>query len=486
MQKQIKENSGITLVILTITVVVMVILAGVSISLIERNQNMKQELGAQEEEINIFYGATNDIQTDIQEELRDDYSEIITDSQVSNDVPNATTQSEWTGTMNAPRLLEDMTAIYYNESGTEVALTTASSEEEWNNWYDYSNKIWANAKTSDGSYWVWIPRFAYKITDEINEGDSSNISIIFVDNQNKNSINTYSTEYPELENGKMSDYVVHPAFVTNLGNGGSNTNISGFWIAKYEISREDSSNGGTTWAYAAGTDTLTKNAGETSSIRAVSKPNVSSWTNIKISNAYTNSYYYNRDANSHLIKNSEWGAVAYLTQSAYGRDGEEVTVNDSATYVTGTGGIAASSTGNASGVYDLSGGAFEFVSAYILNETGGEFRTLYGSAFATTLTSTEYVTIYPHNETTDSSTANWTAYNNSRTSRFGDAMLETSTAGDGTTAWNSDTSIYPSLETPFIVRSGQYADTEGASGIFSFDSAKGNAAAGYGYRIVIF
>ena len=24
-------------------------------------------------------------------------------------------------------------------------------------------KRWANAKSADGSYWVWIPRYAYKI-----------------------------------------------------------------------------------------------------------------------------------------------------------------------------------------------------------------------------------------------------------------------------------------------------------------------------------
>ena len=27
-----------------------------------------------------------------------------------------------------------------------------------------STRKWANAKTSDGSMWVWIPRYAYSIT----------------------------------------------------------------------------------------------------------------------------------------------------------------------------------------------------------------------------------------------------------------------------------------------------------------------------------
>ena len=32
-----------------------------------------------------------------------------------------------------------------------------------NDWYNYSEKKWANAQTEDGSMWVWIPRCAYKI-----------------------------------------------------------------------------------------------------------------------------------------------------------------------------------------------------------------------------------------------------------------------------------------------------------------------------------
>ena len=30
-------------------------------------------------------------------------------------------------------------------------------------WYDYNTQKWANVQTKDGSFWVWIPRFAYRI-----------------------------------------------------------------------------------------------------------------------------------------------------------------------------------------------------------------------------------------------------------------------------------------------------------------------------------
>lgn len=94
---------------------------------------------------------------------------------------------------------------------------------------------------------------------------------------------------------------------------------------------------------------------------------------------YENAYNYDggeekeKPLESHLIKNSEWGAVAYLTHSKYGRNGTEVEINDNGEicYTGGTqdlstiydsavnGKAKQSSTGNATGIYDLSGNATE-------------------------------------------------------------------------------------------------------------------------------
>ena len=93
-------------------------------------------------------------------------------------------------------------------------------------------------------------------------------------------------------------------------------------------------------------------------------------------------------ANSHLMKNSEWGAVAYLCYSKYGNapkingagsevsnihwydmytgQGPKSATDDTHNYNTQNG-ILASTTGNITGVYDMSGGAWERVAGFLDN-----------------------------------------------------------------------------------------------------------------------
>ena len=57
-----------------------------------------------------------------------------------------------------------MTAIKYS---TDSDLTAGSK--------------WANAMTKDGSMWVWIPRYAYKITyKSSNKSEGGTIEIAFL------------------------------------------------------------------------------------------------------------------------------------------------------------------------------------------------------------------------------------------------------------------------------------------------------------------
>ena len=98
------------------------------------------------------------------------------------------------------------------------------------------------------------------------------------------------------------------------------------------------------------------------------------------------------------MKNDEWGAVAYLSKSKYGKQNEEVWINNSSSFITGsagnstnanadtgttndytsTQGVKASTTGTVYGVYDMSGGAWEYVAAYVDN--GDSNLTSYGSS----------------------------------------------------------------------------------------------------------
>ncbi len=207
---------------------------------------------------------------------------------------------------------------------------------------------------------------------------------------------------------------------------------------------------------------------------------------------------------SHQMKNSEWGAVAYLTQSSYGRDKTEVTINSKnmnnsskviyavTGYANSTAnGVAASSTNNKTGIFDLSGCVWEYTAGYISN--GNASINSYGKSYASTTAntngyqtlSTKYATVYPYSSS-DSNTNNYSVYSGkkSKTYGFGDAILETSTSGANSTAWNGDYSNFPATTAPFFVYGGNYGYTSGA-GTFAFATGYGNAWHNHGFRSVL-
>ena len=96
---------------------------------------------------------------------------------------------------------------------------------------------------------------------------------------------------------------------------------------------------------------------------------------------------YDINGNTHMIKNMEWGAVTYLSHSKYGTctDGTcvEIVQNKNSSYYTGGGtsnayktNVTQSTTGNIYGVYDMSGGAWEYVMGNMVNNSG----TFYSSS----------------------------------------------------------------------------------------------------------
>ena len=375
-------------------------------------------------------------------------------------VEKQTDGSYWTDEVNSPNLMENMTAVYWDSSNTERTLTDESTTEEWDNWYQYiagnnqtdtKTSKWANAKTSDGSYWVWIPRYEYKIVSGEGTSTAGKIEVKFI---------------PTSQTTADEGYKIHPAFQDGTSNnfkrGEWDKELAGIWVGKYESSN---SNG---------------------TVKVV--PGVSSWRSISIGDMYTKSYNYDRSKESHMMKNSEWGAVAYLTHSQYGRNGKEIAINSSSSYITGTGGTNASTTGNIYGIYDLSGGAWEYVAAYITN---GNSNLSTGSSFAYTTKdpegyktkSTKYATVYPYNSVSDSEGNNYTAYKNAGYG-YGDSILETSVDGSGSTSWFRDYSYFPNTSSPFFVRGGNYSYGSYA-GAFSFYRYNGSADSYYSFRVVL-
>ena len=543
-----KSNNGITLVALVVTIIILLILATISIQSLTNTGLFAKAKEARDKTAN---AAEN--QAKILNEYEDELNKYI-----SGNTKKLQADGSWNVTkkVNSPQLMEGMTGIYWDKDGNEIEVTANNQDS----WYDYNKQEWANAVTKDSNgnvtgYWVWIPRYAYKIESGRYTSTAGKISVKFLQgtsNKDKDN-NEISQNYPETTGETMSDYVVHPSFTDGSENGKNNhymngewdKEISGYWVAKYaagfqECTQTVSSNGTvteptinlanvkysdknyTSYNSSCTTNALSQNLSSNgySSQRIsypVFKPLTYAYNVISTGDIYTiskeiasaSSFYglNSSKTDSHQIKNSEWGAVAYLTQSSKGRDGTEVmqnakNLNNTSKVIYGVTGYAgtianvvtASSTNNKSGVFDLSGCVWERTAAYISN--GNSNLSSYGSSYVNSTAnlngyntngySTKYVTVYPY-DNSGSNTNNYSTYSGKKsvTYGFGDAVLETSTSGSGTTSWISDFSVFSNIMEPFIVRGGRCRDNSNSSGIFAFYADSGATWLTNGFRSVL-
>ncbi len=341
--------------------------------------------------------------------------------------------------VNSPKLDTGMTAVYWDTNGNEIRQYNEgvlNTNFVYNDWYDYiastesfatdnTASKWANAVTEDGSYWVWIPRYAYSIGTGFQTSTSSPIEIEFMKGTTNETALGRTTFQNALGQGNWN---IHPAF--SYVDGTENI-LSGIWVAKYEMSDNDSD-------------------GIPESILGVN-----SYNYITISLCFTKSLNMISNLQSHLIKNSEWGAVVYLAQSKYGRNGVEL--SRAIDCVTG-GIVAESTTGNNYGIYDLHGGRMEYVAAGL----SANAISIFGSINA------KYYDAY-------------VSYGD----RYGDAIRETSSSSSGTTAWYSDFSYFVTSSYPFLYRGGYYYSTGAGTGLFLFYYDGGGGPDGISFRTVL-
>ena len=441
------------------------ILAGITISLVFSENGIIAKAREAAEKTN---QATINEQTQMNElagymeNMLNEIGGSTTPEEPEPELPSDGSYSESKG-VNTPNLGEGMTPIKWDETANSGAGDWVETEGNDPDWYDYSAKKWANAKTADGSMWVWIPRYAYNIPSAgYHTSTSTEINIEFMKGtSNEGATGQTIVEYNDSTTSNYtqfpSGYVIHPAF--NYGE-----TVSGIWVAKFEASQSDAS---------------TSSMGSSGVIKV--QPGVSSWRDKNVNDIYTNCLNYNKTLNSHMMKNDEWGAVAYLSRSKYGKN-EEVTINSNSLFCTGGGSGSAyvtngaqSTTGNVWGVYDMSGGAYEFVAAYVDNGNG--ILASYGSSLVNGEAKTKNV----YSQTgTDSDTNNY----NTNKGVYGDAVYETSTSGSGITSWYSDYSGFPNTSYPFFVRGGYY-DAESVTGIFYFDDPQWLGGDVYSFRPVL-
>ena len=472
--------------------------------------------------------------------------------------------------VNLPDLMVGMSAIKFTDptsndaSGEGTVVKTTSSDS---NWYSYTDKKWANAQTEDGSMWVWIPRYAYRINSSTQTTD-----VVFL-------IGT--SDYYYDESGRLQkaqrqktidetidttvDFTVHPAFTdeSDIGfaNGGWDSELTGIWVAKFEAGYASGNNDAPvrassvkytqSTAYVCGKEigSEDKNADARNYLDGVyggketfiKYPTFQGLTysmnytthndafNILRALTEKNNIYGldDRRTNSHMMKDSEWGVVAYFSQSRFGLNGQNIYINNvnlnnttqSVYAVTGMcgdspdsgekittideiknksisgaynwkqkNGVYASTTGTIYGIYDMAGGLWERTAGIVLN--GNNNLANYGMSLLNNPVdnskSTKYVTIYQSGEngTSDLNTASKNNYLKNK-KIYGGAILESSIDGIGARAWNEDYSLFPCLDTPYMVRGGSLWFGKTA-GLFCFVRNSGDSYySGGGFRSVL-
>ena len=364
---------------------------------------------------------------------------------------------------NRPVLAEGMIPITYDGN----KWVKVDKYGTYNNWYDYGNQKWANAvmvtsATRDTymnadvgttipendilAYFVWIPRYKYKLFNATYASGTS-AQLIDVTFENGTSTTgtvtcTYNTNGSEsCQNKANGNWYTHPAF-TMINASGNKTELKGIWVAKFEVS---------------GSTTAPRVKPGVSSLRSITVANMYSAGKLFRSTDYITSNGINQ-SDSHMMKNIEWGAVAYLKQSNYGLGIIEIGANNNYNYRTGCGiaksgmgstscntyntstGMLASTTGNITGVYDMSGGAYEYVMGNYNKTTGSSGLTISGVP-------AEYIDIYSGTSVS--------------ASHLGDATGETA-------GWYSDYADFVNSSNPWFTRGGNFYDTMSYGGIFSF------------------
>ena len=401
---------------------------------------------------------------------------------------------------NTPVLASNMIPVYYDEAN-DVWKKADIKNGKTNPWYSYNSSgeykgMWANAVTVKDTnrqtylnatpgtiipmddittMWVWIPRFNAVTPSNYNGGTKEKpnaIDVTFV-KQNETAIDAFTFGTKEL---------------------------SGFWYGKFETSH-------TTLA----SSTTNNNLGCTNETCSnangiIIKPNETSLRYNNVSNFFfasrsmeqpNNSFgFVNSEVDTHMSKNNEWGAVAYLTQSIYGRCTDsttctEIGINNNSNYITGYGAPArsdktvsngayntalgkdASTTKNIYGIYDMSGGANEFVMG-VLSDTSGKPRSGNSSSWNSGFTGmlengTTYTGIpFPNSK-----------YYNLYTGSSYQGHALTETAG-----WYSDDAYFVSTRNPWFVRGGS-CTVSARAGVFDFNYLDGGSTSDYSSRLVI-
>ena len=398
-----------------------------------------------------------------------------------------------------PRVGSGMIPIVYKD-GNWVKADVSNKNFAW---FNYGDQQWANVATVTedvrqtlldapvdtvvpmdkiNAMFTWIPRFKYKLFNV--DGTVSPVG-------NKNLAGNYmidikfetasTTKSIGTQNGQ---WLTHPAFTF----GGQE--LEGFWVGKFESGYKEATDA------TPGPDVVDVS-------KLIIKPNSYSWRGINFANAFyvalsmkNGIFGVEASSDPHMTKNMEWGAMAYLTNSRYGKTGntayegvnKEVAVNNNDNYLTGDGNyqihIEQSTTGNITGIYDTSGGAWDYVSSIMKYKD----RLYLGN---TTFTVEQLQSLLDQNKYFDVYEYSTDLEDRSR-GHLGDATTETGPFSANSTAWYEDYSLFlydrigaDKKNNSFNFRRGVNSGNTTIAGIMAHHASTGEAVFHGGFRITL-
>ena len=313
---------------------------------------------------------------------------------------------------NKPVLASNMIPVYYDETEEVWKKADVNNNNSNYQWYSYESSgdkkgMWANAVTVKDTnrqtylnadvgttismddittMWVWIPRFKVNTTDftlisgkdsgycyEHGEGQTTNTK---EECEKLNSNFVWISHYKNPGAIDITFVKENEKAIDSFSFG--DKELSGFWFAKFVTSHSTLSSSTTENNLGCTNETCSNANG------IVIKPNVTSLRYNNVSNFFYasrsmeqvgNSFgFLSNEVDTHMSKNNEWGAVAYLTHSIYGRCNNftnctNVSRNSNEVYNT-TSGKDTSTTGTIYGVYNMNASPNEYVMGVLADQNG--------------------------------------------------------------------------------------------------------------------
>ena len=423
------------------------------------------------------------------------------------------TNAQWTSLAKPEDSSNQGNWYNYNQKQWANAITVKSEALS-----KYKNQTKVVDQADILGFWVYIPRYAYEVMRRDGTDNSVSDQNFLIHFEKKTDAKRrpaacsttgkdYRTQcdldrsYIEGQPSNQGTWATHPAFTFG------SKELNGIWFAKFETT-------GTNTqptvlpneAHMSGRYTASADIGRmyttAKTLGVVDNNNIGGNTDYTVP---TQNNHHLAKLSSHMVNNNDWGAATYLSASKYGAGYNGVQINassaghdysgqtsygttgcgpssngntgtysdggtlgtqsacssgDSQRAYNGTLGQLASTTNNPTGIYDMSGGGWEYTASSYTSDLNSS-NTNYFSQSA----HPPYVNNYNFTETNNCTFATC----------GGQALYETNDgSGNGSDQWNGNYMYFVTSSYPWFVRGGGYDDGSFA-GLFYASNVNGYA-----------